>query len=312
MPKKNKNNINRWSRKKLKKQYKSMKKKFENEKSSSNSLSSSLVTAQSSLASCQAKVIRIKDYFEAIPDITWPGEPFDPFDPTDPNHPEDPDDPGRPLGRDCIDFEDLVAGKEYPHSAGAASSFESEGVTFEVIAESDVNVLLPANPAVGGKVVVAASPGAGVRNCPFDFGQSLMLNNVLLKVDVTQLPDWKNGASTACFKYCDTGGHCYLRVNGQVFDFAAGVSNSTPGQNTQELFNYDGLTIGGVNVRVTKHLYGATSSSGSSVPDHFGMVWLTENTDTIKTIEVGGQEFWTDYWCIPCDEKPPPGLVSNP
>ena len=42
-------------------------------------------------------------------------------------------------------------------------------------------------------------------------------------------------------------------------------------------------------------------------------------TKKIITIEAGGQEFWTDHWCIPCDDRPPtdnppgtPGTPGNP
>jgi len=288
--------VKHWNKKKLKKKFNQSQKKLARQIERVNTEKEEKEKHEGLLNLANAKILRIHDYFDSNPNLFWPGEPFDPFDPNDPNTPADPDDPNRPIGRDCIDFEDLVKFKEYPHSSGIASKFVSEGVQFEIVAESDSGVKLPTDPLTQGKIRVEPSPGGGVRNGPFDFGQSLMINNVLLKLDVTKLSEWKNGAHSACFKYCSRGGYCYLRINNRSWDFGTAVE-AFAGTNSNELFSYDGLTIGGVDIRVTKHLY----STGG---DHFGMVFLRKNSDSIKSIEIGGQEFWTDYWCIPCDEYP--------
>lgn len=224
--------------------------------------------------------------------------PDDPLGPGDPNVPDDPNRP-EPSRRDCIDFEDLSPTKEYPHG----NTFVSEGVKFEVIPESSPSVKLPSDPSTSGKVFVNPSPGAATRNCPHDFGQSIWHNNVLVKLDVHQMPRFPNGAPSACFNYCDTGGHVYLRINGRSWDFS-GALEATPGTATREMKSYHGLTLGGVKVCVTKFLFGATSSSGTMLNDHWGIVYLIADSDSIHTIEVGGQEFHTDRWCVPCREVP--------
>lgn len=234
---------------------------------------------------------------------TWP---YDPFDPLDPNNPDDPNRP-EPKRGDCIDFEDVPAGKVYPHG----SVFMSEGVKFEVVPESDPKVKLPADPATSGTVRVMSSPGPGLKNCPQDFGQYLNHDNALLKLDIHQFPQYANGVRSVCFKYCETGGSVYLRVNGKSWNFST-MMEDTPGTAARDLRNYHGLTLGGVRVTVTKFLFGATSSSGAVINDHFGMVWLHADGDLIHSYEVGGQELFTDYHCIPCHEKPPIGTPNDP
>ena len=266
------------------------------------SLKSSLDSTNAQKVAAEAKFNDLGAYLERIDIIV----PEDPNDPDDPNIPDDPDRP-KPTRRECIDFEDLVPTKEYPHG----TSFVSEGWKFDVIPESHPKVKLPADPITSGKAVVVPSPGPGTRNCPQDFGQAMHHNNCLVRLDIHQMPKYAQGVQSACFNYCDMGGHVYLRVNGRSWNFSTMVEDA-PGTAARELRNYHGKTLGGVKVFVTKMLYGMTSSSGTVTNDHWGIVYLIADSDLVHEIEVGGQEFQTDRWCIPCRETPRDDQPNDP
>lgn len=192
---------------------------------------------------------------------------------------------------DWIDFEDLAAGKKY----GAGDTFVSEGGKFVV--RDYLAVQLPSSPG-SGRVCVLADPGSSVPNLSKATGQCLNVENKVLAYDA-------GGERTGCFKFADYGGHAYLRINGQSYDFGTSTHHAI-GTHASDLVDYDGLILGGVQVRVDA----ASCVTGTgTVIGNGGTVYLRSATRPIQTVEVGGQEFYVDRYCFPC---PTPFDRDNP
>lgn len=143
----------------------------------------------------------------------------------------------------CIEFEDLVDFRKYTNN----QVLTSQNVDFNIVNRNGLS---------SNNVRVIPSPGAGITNKPQHYGKYLHINNIVLRLEVGQA-GITNPVTSACFNYAETGGYVHLAVND---DYSQGKRD--------DLFDYNGLTIGNVMVRVTKTLF--NSASGSK--DHYGVV----------------------------------------
>ena len=161
----------------------------------------------------------------------------------------------------CVDFEPpLAAGTQYgtPVSqAPGTAIFTSQGIKVSI--QNFVSV----SGAVGFNSARIETP-----TVPFGSGQTIRTNNLNLEFDFTGIG---YQTSQVQFDYLDLGGSENISVNGvPVF---AGELSAAP------------TPIGGVGLTVTS----APVTGGKS-----GTVTLT---GVVKTLRVGGQEFWIDNVC---------------
>jgi hypothetical protein len=169
------------------------------------------------------------------------------------------------LNNDCIDFEDLVAGKTYTTVANN-NKFISEGVEFEVVDRNPFD-------SNNGNIKIMPSPG-NMNNLTGHFGQYLYVNNKILKLDLTQ-PNVlmnNNTITSCCFNYYHGGNYVFMAINGQNI-----IAN--PQENT--FMNYHNKVVDNVLVKVTQNVIELVGRN-------------------IDTIEIGGQELFVDHFCIPC------------
>lgn len=169
--------------------------------------------------------------------------------------------PPPPQSPVCVDFEPpLVAGTQYgtPASQAPGSAiFASQGIKVSV--QNFVS-------ASGGPAFNSArieTPPA-----PFGSGQTIRTNNISLEFDFTAIG---YQTSQVQFDYLDLGGSENISVNGSpVF---AGELSVAPNP------------IGGVGLTVT------------STPVTGGKSGTVTLTGVVKTLRIGGQEFWIDNVC---------------
>jgi hypothetical protein len=166
-----------------------------------------------------------------------------------------------PLAFACIDFEPpLAAGTQYGAPVGQAPG--------TVIFTSHAIPVTVQNFIFVGSGGTFNSARIEVPPAPFGSGQSIRTNNINLEFDFTPLG---YPTSEVKFDYLDQGGSENVSVNGSpVF---AGDLPATPNP------------IGGVTVAIT---------SGPAPGGKKGTVTLT---GVVKTLRIGGQEFWIDNVC---------------
>lgn len=161
----------------------------------------------------------------------------------------------------CVDFElPLTVGTQYGAPAGNHPGdiiFTSNGIPVSV---HDFNF-----SGGGGTFNVATIALAPV---PFGAGQSMNTNNINLEFDFSTLGFVPKEVS---FDFLDLGGFENLSVNGSPI--VVGELSSVP------------TTIGGVNISV------------STTPVTGGKTGTAILTGAVKTLRVGGQEFWIDNVC---------------
>jgi hypothetical protein len=163
----------------------------------------------------------------------------------------------------CVDFElPLTVGTQYGAPAGHHPGdvvFTSNGIPVSV---HDFNSA--AGGVTFGVATIALAP------VPFGAGQSINTNNINLEFDFTGLGFVPKEVS---FEFFDQGGIENISVNGSPI-FAGDIS-SVP------------TSIGGVNISV----------STIPVPVPPGKTGTVILTGAVKTLRVGGQEFWIDNVC---------------
>ena len=161
----------------------------------------------------------------------------------------------------CVDFElPLTVGTQYGSPAGHHPGdvvFTSNGIPVSV---HDFNFI-----GGGGTFNVATIDLAPV---PFGMGQSINTNNINLEFDFTSLGFVPKEVS---FEFLDLGGFQNISVNGSPIFIGDLPSVPTP--------------IGGVNISV------------STTPVAGGKTGTVILTGAVKTLRVGGQEFWIDNVC---------------
>jgi hypothetical protein len=167
----------------------------------------------------------------------------------------------------CVDFElPLALGTQYGAPAGHHPGdviFTTNGIPVSV---HDFEY-----GGGGGTFNVATIDTAPV---PFGAGQSMNTNNINLEFDFTGLGFTPTKVS---FEFLDLGGNENLSVNGSpIFN---GELSSAP------------ASLGGVNVSV------------STTPVTGGKTGTVILTGPVKTLRVGGQEFWIDNVCAANDQR---------
>lgn len=170
--------------------------------------------------------------------------------------------PPPPSQQVCLDFEPpILGGTQYGTPAGNKSGdviFTTNGIPVSVY---DFNVV-----GGGGTFNLARVDKSPV---PFGSGQSIRMNNINLEFNFSQL---NFQSSEVQFEFFDQGGYENISVNGNpVF---SGEISSAPSP------------IGGVSITVSTVLV----QGGKK-----GKVTLT---GVVKTLRIGGQEFWIDNVCV--------------
>ena len=162
----------------------------------------------------------------------------------------------------CVDFElPLTVGTQYGAPAGHSPGdvvFTSSGIPVSV---HDFN-------SAGGVTFDVAT--IALAPVPFGAGQSINTNNLNLEFDFTSLGFVPKEVS---FEFFDQGGIENISVNGSPI--VAGDISSVP------------TSIGGVNISVLT----------TPVPVPPGKLGTMILTGAVKTLRVGGQEFWIDNVC---------------
>lgn len=163
----------------------------------------------------------------------------------------------------CVDFEaPLTAGTNYGTPAGNAPGavvLTSHGISMSVLDFAFVG---------GGgtfNVATVTPPPA-----PFGSGQVLRLNNIGVQFDFTALPF---AVGEVQVEFLNQGGSENLQVNGSPVPIDAGDLAAAP------------ATIAGVNVSV----FTSSAAGGKK-----GVLLLR---GPVKTLRLGGQEFWIDNVC---------------
>lgn len=161
----------------------------------------------------------------------------------------------------CVDFEPpLAAGTQYGAPVGQAPGtliFTSNGIPVKIH-----NFIFVGGGGTFNSARIEVPPA------PFGAGQSIRTNNINLEFDFTGLG---YPTSEVKFDYLDQGGSENVSVNGSpVF---AGDLPATPNP------------IGGVNITIT------------SAPALGGKKGTVTLTGVVKTLRIGGQEFWIDNVC---------------
>lgn len=124
------------------------------------------------------------------------------------------------------------------------------------------------NFLAGGGLVVFNSAGIVMPPAPFGAGQAIRTNNINLEFKFTGVGF---PVSEVRLDYLDQGGSENISVNGSpIF---AGELSAAPNP------------IGGVNIAIT------------SVPAPGGKKGTVTLTGTVRTLQIGGQEFWIDNVC---------------
>ena len=169
--------------------------------------------------------------------------------------------PPPPPSSACVDFEPpLAAGTQYGTPVGQAPGtviFTSNGIPVSIH-----NFVFVSAGGTFNSARIETPPA------PFGSGQTVRTNNINLEFDFTAIG---YQTSEVQFDFLDQGGSENISVNGSpVF---AGELSAAPNP------------IGGVNITISS----APATGGQS-----GTVTLK---GVVKTLRVGGQEFWLDNVC---------------
>ena len=166
-----------------------------------------------------------------------------------------------PTSTPCITFEaPLVVGTQYGTPVGQAPG----AVAFT---SSGIPVILQKFTAVNGSTFFNLAQ-IDVAPRPFGSGQSLRLNNIDVEFDFSAVAP-VNGVT---LQFLDLGGSEDLSINGSAPH--VGEIGAAP------------ASIGGVSVAVT------------TTPVAGGRIGTLTLTGPIKTLRIGGQEFWIDDVCV--------------
>lgn len=169
--------------------------------------------------------------------------------------------PQAPTSPACVDFEPpLAAGTQYGTPAAQAPGtaiFASQGIKVSI-----QNFVFAGGGGIFNSARIETPPAA------FGNGQTIRTNNLNLEFDFTSIG---YPTSQVQFDFLDQGGSENISVNGSpVF---AGELSAAPNP------------IGGVNIAI------------SSVPATGGKSGTVTLTGVVKTLRIGGQEFWIDNVC---------------
>lgn len=161
----------------------------------------------------------------------------------------------------CVDFEPpLTIGTQYGSPVG-----QSPGTTVFTTNGIPVSIYNFVFTGGGGTFNLAKIDAAPV---PFGSGQNIRTNNINLEFDFSQLGFQPSQVE---FEFLDLGGLENLSVNGSPL--FAGELSSAP------------TPIGGVSLAV------------STTPVAGGKKGTVTLKGSIKTLRIGGQEFWIDNVC---------------
>ena len=162
----------------------------------------------------------------------------------------------------CVDFEPpLILGTQYGTPVGQNSG----DVAFTTTNGVTVKVLDFHFTGGGGTFNLARIDGAPV---PFGSGQSIRTNNINLEFDFSLIGF---ATSQVQFDFLDLGGFENISVNGSSIFPGELAAAPSP--------------IGGVSISVT------------TVPVTGGKKGTVTLTGVVKTLKIGGQEFWIDNVC---------------
>jgi hypothetical protein len=168
-----------------------------------------------------------------------------------------------PPTRACVQFEQpLIVGMQYGAATGQNPGdlvFTENGITVTVEKFQQVSGNTEFNEAMIDNLLV---PGAAT--------QSLRLNNIVVRFDMTALAYMPQGATVY---YVDYGGSEHLSVN-----------DDPP--IADDLATMSGATNGGAVVTVTPGTGGPGNTSGE-----------LKIAGAMKSLALGGQEFWIDAVC---------------
>jgi hypothetical protein len=161
----------------------------------------------------------------------------------------------------CVDFEaPLAVGTQYGSPVG-----QTPGTVIFTTNRIPVSIQNFVFPAGGGAFNTA---GIVIPPAPFGIGQAIRTNNINLEFDFSGVGF---AVAKVTWDYLDQGGFENISVNGSpVF---AGELSAAPSP------------IGGANIVVT------------AVPAPGGKKGTVTLTGAIKTLRIGGQEYWIDNVC---------------
>jgi hypothetical protein len=169
--------------------------------------------------------------------------------------------PKAPLSPACVDFEaPLVAGTQYGTPVGQAPGtaiFTSNGIKVSI-----QNFVFAGGGGTFNSARIETPPA------PFGSGQTIRTNNLNLEFDFSAIG---YPTSQVTFDYLDQGGSENISVNGSPI-----VAGNLPGTPNP---------IGGVTFAIT------------AVPATGGTSGTVTLTGVVRTLRIGGQEFWIDNVC---------------
>lgn len=188
--------------------------------------------------------------------------------PKDPKDPNNPDDPNEPHDDDCIEFEELKLGAEYPFGTSFHVKTGDGALDFDVVTREFQHG--DGTMFAGGKAIVENGGMAG------HMGNEINVNNINLhfKSNTGSVP----GLSILFGEY---GGNINFAVNGTFM-------------NVENFKMLDGMVLGGVLVKVPH----------GGLGNDKGEICLIGQEKGIETFTIGGQELYIDFIC-PKDEDDP-------